>query len=136
MLYSVGLVGLVILFFSLLVIVSPLLYRRRINVKYSFRNMFPFEFTYKSLPNENLYTYIFVALFVLASVGFHATFDMTYSNGYLIFAMIAGIIVALMIFSLFIVPLTNLRLHLIFAVTFFVLNFASIGAVLVAALFE
>lgn len=134
MIYSVGLIGLTILFFTLLMTVSPILYRRRIQVKYSLKNMFPFEFTYKSLPNENLYTFIFLALFVLSSVGFFATFDLTYSNGYLIFSMISGIICSVMIFMLFIVPFTNLRLHLITAVIFFVLNFANSGSILIASL--
>ena len=96
--------------------------------------MFPFEFTYKSLPSENLYTYIFLAIFVLTSVGFFATFDLTYSNGYLVFCMISGIISAIAIFVLFIVPFTNLRLHLIAAVIFFVINFAGAGSLLVGAL--
>ena len=133
MIYSVGVAVGVIFFFALLLIVSPILYKRRIQTSYSINNMFPLEFTYKSLPSENLYTYIFLALFTLTSAGFFATFDMTYSNGFLIFAMIAGIISSILIFTLFIVPLTSLRFHLILAVLLFVLNFASAGSVLIAA---
>ena len=133
MIYSVGLTALTIFFLVLLMVVSPILYKRRIGVKYSIRNMFPFEFTYKSTARDNLYTYIFIALFIMSAIGFFATFDMTFKNGFLIFSMIAGIISSIVIFCLFIVPLTNLRLHLILAVIFFVINFANGGSMLVAA---
>ena len=95
--------------------------------------MFPFEFTYKSQMNENFYTYMFLALFVMASIGFYATFDMHYRNGFHIFAMIGGILCALLIFALFIVPFTRLRLHVILASAFFTLNFATSGSILVSA---
>ena len=133
MIYSIGLTALTIFFFSLLMVISPLLYKRRITQRYSIKNMFPFEFTYKSLPSENLYTYILVALFALSAIGFFVTFDMSYTNGYLIFSMIAGILSSLCIIALFIIPLTNLRLHLIFAVIFFTVNFANAGSMLLAS---
>lgn len=133
MIYSVGVALLTFFFFTLLIVAGTLLYKRRINLKYSLKNMFPFEFTYKSTPKENLYTYIFIALFIMSGAGFFATFDLTYKNGFLVFCAIGGILASLAIIALFIVPLTHLRLHLIFAVSFFVLNFANSASLLVAA---
>ncbi len=95
--------------------------------------MFPFEFTYKSTPKENLYTYIFIALFVMSGIGFFATSHLSFTNGFLVFCMIAGILSSMALIAIFIVPLTNLRLHVIFAILFYVLNFANSGSLLVAA---
>lgn len=133
MILTVGVLIVAVLFFALLIVVSPLLYKRRIGVKYSFKNMFPFELNYKSVLKENFYTYLFLSLFVMASVGLFATFDRTYQNGFHIFSMISGIICALLIVALFIVPLTNLRMHVIFVSLFFTLNFASSASILVSA---
>ena len=133
MILTVGVLIVAIVFFALLVVVSPLLYKRRIGVKYSFKNMFPFELNYKSVIRENFYTYLFIALFVMASIGLFATFDLTYTNGFHIFAMIAGIICSLLIVGIFMVPLINLRLHVIFASLFFTLNFACSASILISA---
>ena len=133
MILTVGVLIVSLVFFTLLVVVSPLLYKRRIGVKYSFKNMFPFELNYKSMIKENFYTYLFLALFVMASIGLFATFDTTYSNGFHIFAMISGIACALLIVGIFMVPLTNLRLHIIFASLFLTLNFGSSASMLVSA---
>ena len=133
MILTVGILIVAVLFFVLLIVVSPLLYKRRIGVKYCFKNMFPFELNYKSLLKENFYTYLFLSLFVMASIGLFATFDRSFHNGFHIFAMISGIACALLIIALFMVPLVSLRMHVIFTSLFFTLNFASAASILISA---
>ncbi len=133
MILTLGILIISIVFFSLLFVASSLLYRRRMKITYSIKNMFPFEFTYKADFKENFYTYLFLLLFVFASIGFFATFDRTYSNGYHIFVLIAGSICSLLIIAMFMVPLTRLRLHTILAVIFFTLNFAIAGSMFIDA---
>ena len=128
MVLSVGIASLMIFMFAMLMVVSSLLYKKRMNVKYNIKNMFPFEFTYKSKISENFYTYVFLTLLVLSAIAFFATFDRTYRDGYNIFTMIGGILTSIALFAMFIIPLTNLRLHMIFSVIFYVLNFATAGS--------
>ena len=78
-------------------------------------------------------TYIFLSLFVMAATSFFATFDRTYVNGFHIFAMIAGIACSILIFAVFMTSLVRLRLHIIFVVIFFTLNFACAGSILISA---
>lgn len=132
MILTLGILIISIVFFSLLIVSSVLLYRRRIQVTYSIKNMFPFEFTYKSDFKNSFYTYLFLLLFCFASIGLFVTFDMTYRNGYHIFALISGIACSLLIVALFMVPLTRLRLHTILAIIFFTLNFACAASIFIS----
>ena len=133
MVYSVGILALIILVFTLLMVSGNLLYKSRTQNKYSIRNMFPFELNYKVYFKDNLYIHIFVGLFVMASIGFYATFSFDYSNGYIIFIIISGIVSAIMILLLFYIPLANLRFHLIVDAIFFTLSFANVAATLITA---
>lgn len=133
MILTLGILIIAIVFFSLLIVSSVLIYRRRMNVTYSIKNMFPFEFTYKADFKSNFYSYMFLLLFVMASIGLFATFDRSYVNGYHIFSMIAGIACSILIVALFMVPLIRLRLHVLLTVLFFTLNFFSAGSILISA---
>jgi len=132
MILTLGILVISIVFFSLLIVSSVLIYRRRTQVTYSLKNMFPFEFVYKSDFKTSFYTYMFLLLFVFASIGFFVTFDMTYKNGYHIFILISGIACSLLIVAIFMVPLTRLRLHTILAILFFTLNFACAASLFIA----
>lgn len=131
--YSAGLLSLSILFFALFIVAGILNYFRHFKIKYNVRNMFPFEINYKVNFSLNLYNHLFLVLFIMSSIGFYATFDTTYSNGFLIFTMIGGIISSIVIFLLFYVPLVNLRFHVILDAIFFTIVFATIGSLLIAA---
>ena len=133
MILTLGILIISIVFFSLLIISSTLIYRRRMQVTYSLKNMFPFEFTYRSDFKNSFYTYMFLLLFVFASMGLFITFDMTYKNGYHIFSLISGIACSLLIVAMFMVPLTRLRLHTILAIIFFTLNFACAASIFISA---
>lgn len=133
MILTLGILIVSIVFFSLLIVASTLIYRRRTQVSYSLKNMFPFEFTYKSDFKTNFYTYMFLLLFVFACIGFFVTFDMTYKDGYHIFTLISGVACSLLMVAIFIVPLTSLRLHVILAIIFFTLNFACVGSAFISA---
>ena len=76
---------------------------------------------------------MFLLLFAFATIGFFVTFDLTYKNGYHIFALISGIACALLIVSVFMIPLTRLRLHIIMAVLFFTLSFANSASIFISA---
>lgn len=134
MLFSFGVFLLAIMLFILLCVSSFLIYKRRYNIKYSIKNMFPFELTYKTLFKDNIYTYIFLTLFSVTSIWYFVTFDLSYSDGYLIFTSIAGTIASIILLLLFVIPLTNLRAHTILSVLFFVADFSSTGAILMTAL--
>ena len=133
MVFTVGVASLTIFFFALMMISASLLYRKRMELKYSVRNMFPFEFTYKTTLKTNFYSFLFIMLFVMSTIGFFITFDMSFTNGFNIYIMISGILTAITIMALFIVPLNNLRIHIIFAAIFFTLNFTCCGANVVNA---
>ena len=133
MILTLGILIIAIVFFSLLIVSSVLIYRRRMNVTYSLKNMFPFEFTYKSDFKNSFYTYLFLLLFVFASIGLFVTFDRTYVNGFHIFTMISGVACSLLIVSIFMVPLTRLRAHVLLTIIFFTLNFFCAGSVVLDA---
>ena len=133
MILTLGILIVIIVFFSLLIVASTLIYRRRMQVTYSIKNMFPFEFTYRSDFKTSFYTYMFLLLFAFASIAFFITFDMTYRNGYHIFTLISGTACSLLIVAIFMVPLTRLRLHTILTIIFFTLNFACAGSVFISA---
>ncbi len=132
MILTLGILVISLVFFSLLIVASTFLYRRRMNVTYSIKNMFPFEFTYRSDFKNSFYTYMFLLLFAFSCIGLFVTFDRTYVNGYHIFAMISGIICSLLIIALFMVPLTRLRMHAILGIIFFTLNFACAASIFIA----
>ena len=91
MVIAIGTFALTIIFLAILLIVSPLLYKRRNDEDFNIRNCFPFELNYRSEFKENFSTHLILALFILSSCGFYATFNMNYS-GYLLFVMIGGIL--------------------------------------------
>ena len=120
-------------FFLSFVFVSRLLYKRRMNIKYNSKNMFPFEFSYKTLFSESFYSHLFLALSVASFITFFLTFDTSHKDGFLNFVMISGIINTLLIGALFYTPLTNLRGHVAIASMFFTFLFLEIGAIMVAS---
>ena len=133
MILTLGILIIAIVFFSLFIVSSVLIYRRRINMTYSIKNMFPFEFTYKSDFKNSFYTYLFLLLFAFTCMGFFITFDRTYVNGLHIFMMISGIACSLLIVSLVMVPLTRLRAHVLLAIIFFTFNFFCAGSTMLDA---
>lgn len=132
-LLTLGILIISIVFFSLLFVSSSLIYRRRMQTSYSIKNMFPFEFTYRADFKNNFYSYMFLLLFVFSCLGFFITFDMHYIDGYHIFIMISGIVCSLLIVSLFMIPLTRFRLHIMLAIIFFTLNFACTASIFISA---
>ena len=133
MILTLGILIISIVFFSLLIASSVLIYRRRMQTAYSIKNMFPFEFTYLSNFKSSFYTYMFLLLFVFSAIGLFVTFDMTYKDGYHIFILISGVACSLLVIALFMVPLTRLRLHIILAIIFLTLSFACTGAIFISA---
>ncbi len=132
MVIAIGTFALTVVFLALLLIVSPLLYKRRNEEDFNIRNCFPFELNYRSEFKENFYTHLILALFILSSCGFYATFNTNYS-GYLLFVMIGGILSTFSIYALFYVPLLRLRLHITVATLAFTLRLATSTSIFIAS---
>lgn len=132
MMFAIGTFILTILFLAILLIVSPLLYKRRNEEDFDIRNCFPFELNYRSEFKENFYTHLILALFILATCGFYATFNTSYS-GYLLFIMIGGILSTFAIYALFYVPLLRLKGHIIVATLAFTLRLATSASIFIAS---
>ena len=122
-----------VIFLAILLIVGPLLYKRKSEEDFDLRNYFPFELINHSEFKDNFYTHLILVLFILTSCGFYATFDINYTGGYLLFVMIGGILSSLAIFALFYVPLLRLRSHIIVATLAFTLRLATSGAIFIAS---
>lgn len=131
--YLVGTIVLSYFFFFAFVFVSRLLYKRRMQIKYSCRNMFPFEFSYKTTFVESFYSHLFFALAFFSLISFFITFDLKHNDGFLNFVMISGIINTILIAGLFYVPLTKLRAHVAIDALFFTFLFLEIGALLLGS---
>lgn len=132
MVIAIGTFALTIIFLAILLIVSPLLYKRRNDEDFNIRNCFPFELNYRSEFKENFSTHLILALFILSSCGFYATFNMNYS-GYLLFVMIGGILSTFSIYALFYVPLLRLKSHIIAATLAFTLRLATSASIFIAS---
>ncbi len=131
--YLIGFSLLSIFFFTLFIVISRLLYKRRMNIKYSLRNMFPFETLYKTQFNEGVYSHIFLWLSLLAMVSFFITFDMSFNDTTTILIMVGGILSALIIGALFYTPLMRLKTHVILASLLFSSLFFETAMILISA---
>lgn len=131
--FLVGTSVLAYFFFFTFVLVSRLLYKRRMQLKYNSRNMFPFEFFYKTSFGESFYSRLFLYLSIFALISFFVTFDTHHKDGFLNFVMISGIINSLLLAALFFIPLTNLRAHITVASLFFTFLFLEIGGIMIAS---
>ena len=132
MVLPIGTFVLTVIFLATLLIVSPLLYKRRNDEDFNIKNCFPFELNYRSEFKENFSTHLILALFILANCGFYATFNDSYS-GYLLFVMIGGILSTFALYALFYIPLIRLRTHIIVTTLAFTLRLATCGAIFVAS---
>ena len=124
MVFTISLFGLAVTLLIILLIVSFLLFKKRKGEGFDMRNSFPFELSYQTRFQDSFYTHLLLALFVLAGCGFYATYDLKFSNGYLIFMMVGGILSTLAIYALFYNPFIRLKLHIINVAISFALTLA------------
>lgn len=124
-----------IIFFISGVIISNVSYSHRFNIKYSWRSMFPFEYNYKSGFRANFYGNTALILSFCALIAFYIMFDQKHTDGFLLYALCAGVVCSILMGVLLFLPLYFLRAHALLDVVLFVLNF-SIPAAMVMGSFR
>ncbi len=122
--------------FTIFMVFSMLNYKRRYNVKYNLRNMFPYEFNYETTFKENLIGNIFLVATSVGLVLFYISFFQSMNNfGLPIVTLVAGILGSVLMPFIAFTPIKMIRMHLAVDVTFFLmtfLTFASYGLIMVS----
>ena len=113
-----------IIFFVVGIVVSNISYTHRFQIKYSSRRMFPFEYNYKSGFRGNFYGNTAFILSFLALIAFYILFDQKHTNGFLIYALGAGVVACVLMGVLLFLPLYFLRAHALLDIVLFVVNFS------------
>ena len=103
---------------------------------YDLRNHFPYELNFESKFKDNLFGNVCISVSTVLSILFFIFFDETHLNGFLLFAMIAGIVNSLIILSLVFVPLKLLKAHLILVTVNIALSFLVPFSLAMAASFS
>lgn len=134
MIFSVGLFCVAILCFALLITISFALYKKRNDSDYSIKNSFPFELNYNSEIKENIYTHVFLALFVVVTCGFYVLYETSYSDGILLIAVIGGTLATLAIYSLFYISLYRYKMHIVVASIAVALTLGAVSSSVVIAI--
>ena len=93
-----------VLFLIIFVLFSILNYKNRFKMNYDLRNHYPYELNYEMKFSDNLVGNLAICLFAISGIAFYTLFDMKYTNGFLLFDLIAGSIYSLvLIFHLLVV---------------------------------
>ena len=115
--------------FAIFMVFSMLNYKKRYNVTYNLRNMFPYEFNYETTFKENLIGNIFLVATSVGLVLFYVSFFQSMNNfGLPIITMVAGIMASVMMPFVSFVPIKMIRMHLFVDVMFFIMTFLTIAS--------
>lgn len=125
----------IFLFFSF-IFISLFNYRNRFKKAYHLRSHFPYEFNYHGKYSDNIYGNLVYALYVVAVIVFLIFFNNNYSNGYLIFALIAGGISLVSLTAIIYIPIDQLRTHMIVAALAFIFSLGFSFAIALASFFK
>ena len=123
-----------IFFFLGFFVISMLRYNRKFNASYRMRNMFPYELNYESHFLENGYGNFSLILMCASSVAFFITFDLTFGKTFFIPVISCGILFSLLIPFICLVPLKNLKAHILLVVLEFALAIVTPASIGIAAL--
>ena len=119
--------------FICFLIASTLNYKKRFDLKYDFRNHFPYEYNFESKYSDNLLGNICLTISMIFSLTlFSLSSGFFNASGILIFCLIAGAIYSAIVFFLPFANLKHIRIHVIAAVMlscFAFLTPSSIGLV-------
>lgn len=130
----VGLISASFLFFVCYVVFSNLIYKKKYEESYDFRNHFPYEYNFNQGFKENILGNICLILSMLLSMGSYGlALGYFFNNGNLLFVVISGIIFSIAVLFANFVPLKLLRFHVISAIISFVAAFATPSAIALAA---
>ena len=120
LLLAVFILGL--LLFISFYIVSSALYKRRHQQKYSFKQMFPYEFNYPSVFKDNTCGNL---LFILGSIAITVFYILNpYSSIYQTVALIISIVFTMVLICLILMPLYYLKTHMVLSVVTMTLSMA------------
>ena len=125
-----------IFLFACFLLASIFNYRARFKKDYHLRSHFPYELNYHGSYKDNIYGNIIYALFILAVVVFLIFFSNGNSNGYLIFALIAGSVTLISLSALIYIPIDQLRLHMLVVAMAFIFSLAFSVATVLAAYYK
>lgn len=122
--WFIGLAASSIILFLGYFLFSSMNYKKRFKDKYDARNHFPYEFNYESRLTDNIFGNIALLLSMTFSVGLFAL-GLSYfkTNGYMLIAVIIGVLYSILVIVINFIPLKTIKTHLAFAVILFVLAF-------------
>ena len=125
-----------IFLFACFVVASTFNYKARFKKNYHLRSHFPYELNYHGRYQDNIYGNIIYALNFVAVVVFFVFFSNGFTNGYLIFALVAGAITLISLTALVYIPIDNLRLHMIVVALAFIFSLGFSFAIVLASYFK
>lgn len=133
---SLGLMLGGILLFVAFIYFSFVNYQKRFNLKYSMRNVFPYELNYKGRFKDNLAGNICLTLSSICLLVFFSTFLKHYDNGFFLASMISGIIFSLATLLIFFIPFELLKFHIILDLALFMGALCVNGTLATGAFFQ
>lgn len=129
------LIGAVFLFISF-VLASTFNYKARFKLQYHLRSHFPYELNYHGKFQDNIYGNLIYVLYFAAVTVFLVLFDKVHTNGYLIFALIAGAVTIISLSALIFIPIDHLRLHMLIVALAFIFSLTFSFAIVLASYFK
>ena len=119
--WFIGLAAGSILLFISYIFLSTFNYKKRFENKYDIRNCFPYEFNFESKITDNLLGNVALFGSMFMSMGLFALGLAFYqTNGYIIAAIIAGILYSILVLGINFTPVRLLRFHFVVMVILFV----------------
>ena len=122
--WFIGLAAASIILFITYFLLSTFNYKKRFENKYDVKCFFPYELNYESKLTDNLLGNIALILSMFTSMGLFAL-GLAYfkTNGYLIAALIAGIIYSILVLGIHFTPLKLLKFHFVVMIILFLASF-------------
>ena len=122
--WFIGLAAASIILFIAYFLLSTFNYKKRFENKYDVKCFFPYELNYESKLTDNLLGNIALILSMFTSMGLFAL-GLAYfkTNGYLIAALIAGIIYSILVLGIHFTPLKLLKFHFVVMIILFLASF-------------
>lgn len=121
----IGGIGFAILFGLLFVFASCFHYANFHKKRYSFKNMFPCEFTYKQTFINNFYGNTGLILSIFGFLACYIAILIEHHEGLIIALSICGIFSSIATLLIVFVPIGNIKPHIFITVILFVFNLAS-----------
>ena len=119
-----------ILFLVAFFLLSCANYKKRFNTRYDLRNHFPYEFNFESHFSLNLLGNLALIMGIACSIGLFALTASEFNkNGYVLYALISGVLFSLFAGLINFIPLKTIKTHMVFSVLLFAAAFATPAAI-------